>query len=157
MITVAKQNTLGKTVIEYQGEIVARLASGVIVQALWTQPVRDLGYTRFEPGDCFTEYYYTDRWFNIFMIASASGELKGWYCNIAAPAHIFADHIEQVDLLLDVWITPQGEPLILDEDEFAQDTTLSVTQRQAARQGLEALLALLASRQEAFSPLASAR
>ncbi len=154
MITIVKQNTLGKTVTTYQGEIIARLASGLVIQAFWTQPTRDLGYTRFEPGDCFTEYYYTDRWFNIFTIASPSSLLKGWYCNIAAPAHIFDDHIEQVDLLLDVWINPQGEPLILDEDEFARDTTLSTVQRQSARNGLQALLSLLADRQEAFSSLA---
>jgi len=154
VITIVKQNTLGKTVTTYQGQIIARLASGLVIQAFWTQPTRDLGYTRFEPGDCFTEYYYTDRWFNIFTIASPSGTLKGWYCNIAEPAHIFDDHIEQIDLFLDVWINPQGEPLILDEDEFARDTTLSTEQRQAARNGLQTLLSLLTDRQEAFSPLA---
>ncbi len=155
MITIVKQNTLGKTVLTYEGEIVARLVSGVVVQAFWTLPLRDLGYTQFEPGDRFTEYYYTDRWFNIFTIVSASGALKGWYCNIAVPARIFDDHIEQIDLLLDLWVNPQGESLILDEDEFADDTTLTAYQRQAAREGLQDLLQLVASRQEAFSPLAS--
>ena len=155
MITVVKQNTLGEAVLEYRGEIVTHLASGLVIQATWTLPARDLGYVQFETGDCFTEYYYTDRWFNIFTITSASGVPKGWYCNIAAPARIFDDHIEQIDLLLDVWVDAQGNAQILDEDEFTQDQTLSVEQRQAAQQGLAALLELLANRQEAFAPLAS--
>ena len=116
-------------------------------------PVRDLGYTRFEPGDRFIEYYYTDRWFNIFDIASADGVRKGWYCNIAEPAHIASDTIKQVDLLLDVWIDPTGRPLLLDEDEFAAATTLKDEQRIGAQQGLQALLHLLEVRAEPFASL----
>src|SRR3989442_15757416 len=140
MITVSKLNSLGETTIQYQGEIVERLSNGVVIQAYWKYPTKDLGYTRFEPGDRFIEYYYANRWFNIFDIASTAGERKGWYCNIAEPAVIFDNRIEQVDLLLDVWVTPKGETLILDEDEFASDTMLSEEQRKGARQGLRDLL-----------------
>ena len=51
MITVVKQNPLGKTMIKYTGEVVERLPHGIVVSATWTLPVRDLGYARFEPGD----------------------------------------------------------------------------------------------------------
>ena len=153
MITVVKQNPLGEAQIRYSGEIIEQFADGVIIQAHWTMPVRDLGYTIFEPGDQFTEYYYADRWYNIFDIARSDGTRKGWYCNIAGPAYIHADRIEQIDLLLDVWVNPQGEALILDEDEFAADMTLTRAQRIGAQRGLQALLQLLATRQEVFSGL----
>ena len=132
MITVVKLNARGEAKVQYQGEVIERLADGVVIEAYWTRAAMDLGYTRFEPGDRFIEYYYSKRWYNIFDIASADGTRKGWYCNVAEPAVIFNDHIEQVDLLLDVWVDPTGEPLILDEDEFATDTTLSDEQRKAA-------------------------
>ncbi|MBV9690477.1 MAG: DUF402 domain-containing protein [Ktedonobacteraceae bacterium] len=151
MITIVKLNAQKKPVVQYQGELIERLPHGVVVQASWTSPTRDLGYTSFEPGDQFTEYFYTDRCFNIFAILSTSGQRKGWYCNIAEPAIVFEDHIEQIDLLLDVWINPRGEALILDEDEFAADTMLSQEQRSSARQGLQELLYMLAARQEVFS------
>ncbi len=154
MITVIKQDPRGAEKIHYQGKIVERLVDGVVVEAVWTLPVKELSYARFEPGDRFTEYYYNDRWFNIFAITSAAGKRKGWYCNVAEPASIFEDHIEQIDLLLDVWVNAQGDPLILDEDEFDADTTLTDEQRVGARAGLQALLALLATRQEAFASLA---
>ncbi|GAC1389279.1 MAG: hypothetical protein NVSMB38_03020 [Ktedonobacteraceae bacterium] len=151
MITVVKQNPSGEAKIRYSGEIIERLSHGVVIQAGWTLPTRDLGYTVFEPGDQFTEYYYTDRWFNIFDITRSDGTRKGWYCNVAEPAHIHEDVIEQIDLLLDVWVNPQGEALILDEDEFVAATTLTQEQRVGAQHGLQALLHLLATRQEMFS------
>ena len=133
MITVVKQNALGEAKVQYQGEVVERTPHKVIIQAYWSRATKNLAYTSFEPGDRFIEYYYTNKWFNIFDIASTAGERKGWYCNIAEPAVIFDDRIEQVDLLLDVWVSPKGETLILDEDEFASDNTLSKEQRKGGQ------------------------
>ena len=151
MITVIKLNPLREAKVRYQGEVAEHLAHGLIIQASWQQSARDLGYTRFEPGDRFIEYYYTDRWFNIFDISTAGGTRKRWYCNITEPARIYADHIEQVDLLLDVWVDPKGTPLVLDEDEFNADTTLNDEQRRGAQQALHELLQMVAARIEPFS------
>jgi len=151
MITVVKLNPRKEPKIKYQGEVSARLTHGVIIQASWSHPPKDLGYAVFEPGDRFLEYYYTDRWYNIFDIASKDGQRKGWYCNITEPAVIYDDRIEQIDLFLDVWITPNGKTLLLDEDEFASDITLSAEQREGAQKGLQDLLKMLAARQEAFA------
>lgn len=150
MITVVKLNDQGEEKTRYPAEVLVRLKSGVILGAYWNRPRLDLGYTVFEPGDHFTEYFYTDRWFNIFAIKTADGKRKGWYCNVAAPAQVSAEQIEQVDLLLDVWVRPDGEVLILDEDEFAAATTLTDFQRNGAQQGLQELLALISARHEPF-------
>ena len=150
MVTVVKLNTLGEARIQYEGDIVKYLENGVVIQAYWKRAATDLGYVRFEPGDCFTEYYYNDRWYNIFDIADAGGQRKGWYCNIAQPASIFAERIEQVDLLLDVWVDPRGVPLVLDEDEFEADNTLNAELRKAALDGLHELLEVIAAQSEPF-------
>jgi hypothetical protein len=150
MITVIKYTPRGEKSLEYAAQILAPLENGVVLDARWTRPRRDLGYTIFEPGDRFVEYFYTDRWFNIFAISSPDGRRKGWYCNIAAPARVSEAHVEQIDLLLDVWVDPAGQPLLLDEDEFAADTTLTDIQRQGATCGLQELLTLIAQRREPF-------
>src|SRR5579871_1086473 len=98
MITVIKQDPAGKEITRYQGEIVQQSADETVIEAYWTRPAKDLGYSRFEPGDRFIEYYYADRWFNIFDVISPDGTRKGWYCNVAEPARIYSDHIEQIDL-----------------------------------------------------------
>jgi len=153
MITVVKLNPQGITKLQYPAEIAALLEGGVMLNAYWTGPARDLGYTTFEPGDHFVEYFYTDRWFNIFAVSTAQGQLKGWYCNVAAPALISTERIEQIDLYLDVWVSPDGQTLLLDEDEFTSDETLSETQRNGALQGLDQLLLLIGSRQAPFQTI----
>lgn len=151
MITVIKRNPVGEEQIRYTGEVVERRGNGVVIEAYWTREAKDLGYTRFEPGDRFIEYYYADRWYNIFAISGKDGNKKGWYCNVAAPAVISADSIEQNDLLLDVWVDTAGKPLVLDEDEFEANTTLTDEQREGARQGLRDLLGMIAQHKDMFS------
>ena len=153
MVTVIKQDPYGNAKIQYQGEIISRSAHSVVIQAYWKQEAKDLGYTVFEPGDRFVEYYYTERWFNIFAIENKNGTRKGWYCNITEPATITDEYITQIDLFLDVWVDPRGVPLILDEDEFAAASMLSTAQCEGARSGLQALLQLLERREEAFMEL----
>jgi len=150
MITVVKLNPHGEPKIQYTGEVVRRLSASIVISAIWRHPPKDLGYTSFEPGDHFTEYYFADRWYNIFDIVSTGGQRKGWYCNVAQPAAIFDDRIEQIDLLLDVWVDRQGAPLILDQDEFDADTTMSDEQRAGACQGLQELLQAIAAQDEPF-------
>jgi uncharacterized protein len=154
MITIVKLDPRGAERLRYTGEVISRSQHEVVVQASWTMKERDLGYTRFEPGDRFIEFYYTDRWFNIFDIAQKDGPRKGWYCNITEPARVMDNSIEQVDLFLDVWVDLIGKTLILDEDEFAAATMLSTTQRLRAQQGLQTLLDMIEKRQEVFSSLA---
>ena len=151
MITVHKLNPLGEKTIQYQGEVLERLADEIIIQAYWNHLPKDLGYVCFEPGDRFIEYYYANRWFNIFEISDASNTRKGWYCNVAEPADIRENQILQKDLLLDVWVDPTGKPLILDEDEFEAEKLLDDRQRQCARQGLRDLLQIIANETAPFS------
>lgn len=151
MITVVKRNPAGEEVTRYAGEVNERTDHGVVIEARWTRAAKELGYTRFEPEDYFVEYYYTDRWYNIFAISGRDGKRKGWYCNVAEPAVISNDTIEQVDLYLDVWVDPAGKPLVLDEDEFEADMTLSYEQRNKAQQGLRDLLTMIAQREDIFS------
>ncbi|GLV57111.1 hypothetical protein KDH_39490 [Dictyobacter sp. S3.2.2.5] len=154
MVTVIKLDPLGTEKIRYDGDVIKQSDKEIVIQASWTMGERDLGYTRFEPGDRFIEYYYADRWFNIFDIAHKDGQRKGWYCNIAEPAHIQENTIEQVDLFLDVWVDVSGTPLLLDEDEFNSAAMLTTSQHQGALQGLQALLHMIENRQEVFSSLA---
>jgi len=153
MITVIKRNPQGQETVKYPAEVTTRLEKGIILDAYWNNPSRDLGYTIFEPGDHFIEYFYTDQWFNIFVIATAQDQRKGWYCNVAEPALISEEYVDQIDLHLDVWVNPAGQTLILDEDEFSADHTLTATQREGARQGLRTLLTLIETRHEPFQEI----
>jgi hypothetical protein len=105
----------------------------------------DTGYVVLEPGDRWTEHFYADRWYNIFEIRAGDGRLKGWYCNVTRPARIDDDEVSAEDLALDLWVAPDGETLVLDEDEFAA-LSLSPSEREAAQNALAELQAMVAQR-----------
>src|SRR5258706_16418700 len=89
-VTVHKLDLRGEVVVRYDAELTERFANGVQLEARWTRAELPLGYPRFTPGDLFVEWFYTDRWYNIFEINTAEGHLKGLYGNIAEPASIAA-------------------------------------------------------------------
>lgn len=152
ILTVIKLTPDGREKIRYAGEVIEQSAERIVLKTAWKRAELDLGYTVFAPGDCFTEYFYTARWFTAFELKDASGVRKGWYCDVAEPAVVEDGYIRQVDLYLDVWVDAVGKPLVLDEDEFAA-AELSDELRRAAREGLRDLLATLEARQEMFAAL----
>lgn len=153
VIRVHKLDIQGATVITYEAEVEQRLSDGVRLAARWTRRSMNLGYVTFETGDHFTEWFYSDRWYNIFEIASPEGALKGWYCNIAAPATIEDNDIFCRDLLLDLWVAPDGATLTLDEEEFAAEPALDDITRDQALAGLAELQRLIANREGPFARL----
>lgn len=150
---VHKLDAQGKHLLTYEAEVEEWLADGVQLAAHWARPTMKLDYVTFATGDCFTEWYYRDRWYNIFEIASPDGALKGWYCNIAAPAEMTEDDIFCRDLLLDLWVNPAGATCVLDEDEFAADPALDEALRQHALAALAELQRMVSAHEGPFARL----
>jgi len=117
--TVYKLNHRGETELSYQGSVVERSDNYVCIRAPFTFSTRDLGYVTLKTGDIFTEWFYADRWYNVFRVQDVdSGDLKGYYCNLTRPAVISANAVKAEDLALDVFVRPDGGTLLLDEDEY---------------------------------------
>ncbi len=103
----------------YQAEVIQMTPEYALVRARWDRPRLDLGYVTFEPGDVFLEHFYASRWYNVFELRSATGALKGWYCNVTRPAIIGAEAIISEDLDLDLFVPAQRTQLLrLDVEEF---------------------------------------
>jgi PncC family amidohydrolase len=115
---VHKCNHRGERKYSYAGELDTRDTSKIVIKAPWTYDDIALAYSRFSPGDIFTETFYFDHWYNIFEITTPHGQLKGWYGNITRPTRLNGDDLEWDDLALDAWMSTDGRLLILDEDEF---------------------------------------
>ncbi|MFI6809495.1 DUF402 domain-containing protein [Streptomyces luteogriseus] len=130
----------GRTKIRYTGELLADDGTRLAVRAPWSgSGVRDFGFVRFEPGDVFTEYYWRDRWYAVKEVRSATGALKGWYCDVTRPARRSGAELVVEDLDLDLWRSADGTDVRrLDEDEFAE-SGLGESDPEAARAALAAL------------------
>ncbi len=152
-VTVRKLSSEGALVFAYPGVIAQTLPAGVRLDAQWTREPMALGYTTFEPGDHFIEWFFADRWYNIMEVRGAGGLLKGWYCNVTYPAEFAAASVSYRDLILDLWVAPDAATLALDEDEFAAAATLTAEVRAEAVAALERLRALVAAREAPFDTL----
>ena len=120
-IKVQKKNPAGEVTYEYEGELLSHEGCVIILEALFDRADMPFQDVVFKNGDRFVEYYYTDRWYNIFAIHDREDDaVKGWYCNIGKPAVIQAGVVSYVDLALDLWVSVKGEQTVLDEDEFKE-------------------------------------
>jgi len=141
-IKVQKKNPAGEVLIEYEGEELKRDENSITLEALFTRDDMPFMDVVFKKGDRFVEYYYSDRWYNIFAVYDRDdGQIKGWYCNVGMPAMIEDGVVSYVDLALDLWISAEGRQTVLDEDEF-EELNLDAGLRADALNGLEELKAL---------------
>jgi uncharacterized protein len=153
-VTIEKRNHRGEFVLEYTGELVNQDAYSVCVQAVFERREANLGFVVFRQGDVFIEWFFADRWFNIFEVHDGDSEtIKGWYCNITRPAVFETDRLWADDLELDIFVMPNGAIIMLDEDEFSQ-LELSTDERMATLRAIETLRAMVANRAVPFHRIA---
>ena len=155
-ITVYKRDHHGAVTLEYEGEVVAREATWVCLNAYFHLDFVDRGVINFRKGDKMTEWFYTDRRYNIFQVHDGDSDVvKGWYCNVTRPAEITEDSVSQDDLALDVVVSPTGEITQLDEDEF-EVLDISPEERMLALESVEMLYQMVARREGVFAVIESA-
>ncbi len=66
------------------------------------------------------EYYWKNKWFNIFRFHEPEGNLRNFYCNINQPPVLKNDILDYIDLDLDVLVWQDFSFEILDMDEFEE-------------------------------------
>ena len=117
---VVKLNYRNEEVLRYPAEPLSiSVPNGIGVRAYFALDDVVTAYTTFAKGDRLHEYFFTDRWYNVFALYDGDSErLKGWYCNVCRPSIITPTEIRCADLELDVWITPEGDVQLLDQDEL---------------------------------------
>jgi protein associated with RNAse G/E len=151
VITVHKLDHTGAEKIAYTGKVLERIENMVVIEAYFARERMELDYVTLTTGDRFVEYFYSDRWYNVFAIYDATdGAFKGWYCNITRPARIDDADVYAEDLALDYFVQPSGREFVLDEDEFA-GLPLAAEEAAAARAALQELRTLAARREGPFA------
>lgn len=146
-ITIYKLDENGSVVWHYPAVILERRSTSVRLEATFNRDDLDLGFALFKRGDRFIETFYNDRWYNVFAVYDRDDhELKGWYCNICRPADFGDTAVRCEDLALDIWVSPQYQIQLLDEEEFAS-LDLNAEERQKCLSALQELSCLAQSQQ----------
>lgn len=95
------------------------------------------------------EFYWLDRWYNVFRFAQPDGQLRNYYCNVNVPATFADDVLSYVDLDLDILVEPDFSYRILDMEDFESNATLygyPAEVRASARQALDDLVRMIETR-----------
>lgn len=105
------------------------------------------------PGTVSHEYYWKNRWFNVFRFHQPEGSLRNFYCNVNLPPIFENDLLTYVDLDIDVLVAPDLSYQILDLDEFQENSRkhgyeFEVVER--AKASLREIVALIENQQFPF-------
>ncbi|MBK8139040.1 MAG: DUF402 domain-containing protein [Chloroflexi bacterium] len=155
-VSVEKRKADGTLVIRYRCVIIEHQPEYTLCGGRFEIEVLK-PYVHFRIGDRTVETFYPDRWYNILELHDVDDDrLKGWYCNIARPAQIAVEAgsllIVYEDLALDVFVSPVGDLLVLDEDELAE-LQLPAGELERVWAALEQLREQLARRDNPFDHL----
>lgn len=145
-ITIQKKNPAGEVTYEYKGVLLNRDENSITLEAFFDRDDMPFQDVIFKKGDRFLEYYYYDRWYNVFEIIDRDdGNIKGWYCNVGMPVVMEGATVSYIDLALDLWVSINGDQVVLDEDEF-EKLEMSDEMRIGALNGLKELKLLFATK-----------
>lgn len=97
-------------------------------------------------GTISYEYYWLDRWYNIFCFYEPDGTFRNYYCNLSMPP-VFKDNVfDYVDLDIDVVVWPDWTFNVLDQSEFEENAAkfaYPAQVREAAAAALDTVLELI--------------
>lgn len=125
----------------------------IVVDAEFEQEIRHPLLGTILAGTRSAEFYWTDRWYNVFRFAHPDGTLRNFYCNVNTPAILRDGVLDFTDLDIDVLVTPDFSSSVLDEDEFDRHTIefgYPEDVRDQAHAALAELLELIARREFPF-------
>jgi protein associated with RNAse G/E len=71
-----------------------------------------------ERGTVSYEYYWLDRWYNVFRFHTPAGQLRNYYCNINLPPKFEEGVLDYIDLDVDLLLWPDGAREVLDREDF---------------------------------------
>lgn len=74
-----------------------------------------------EKGTKSYEYYWRDRWYNVFRFHDPDGSFRNFYCNINMPPVLTENVLQYVDLDIDILVWSDGRPIELDRDEYEEN------------------------------------
>jgi uncharacterized protein len=99
------------------------------------------------------EFYWLDRWYNVFRFAKPNGQLRNYYCNINVPPAFANGVLSYVDLDLDILVEPDFSYRIVDLEDFENNVAAqnySAEVQTNARKALDELIGMIETNQFPF-------
>jgi protein associated with RNAse G/E len=154
MITVRANKYDGSEHRSWNAKVLRQEGSLLVLDATFDKEIKHDLLGTIASGTKSIEYYWLDRWYNIFRFAEPTGELRSYYCNVNVPPAFDGQVLSYVDLDIDILVEPDLSYRIVDLDDFEQNVDrfgYSEDVQTKARQGLEKLIELIEARAFPFN------
>lgn len=116
----------------------------IVLDAVFAEEVQHDLLGTIAPGSVSKEYYWLDRWYNVFRFS------ERFYCNVTQPPSFDGAVLTYVDLDIDVLVESDFSYRILDLEDFEASCYPADVQRDA-RQALNELTSLVENRSFPFN------
>ena len=73
-------------------------ASLIELDARFEEEIRHALLGTIRPGTISIEYYWPDRWYNVFRFLEPGGEMRNYYCNVNVPPVFDSSGLSFIDL-----------------------------------------------------------
>jgi protein associated with RNAse G/E len=142
-VTVCTYKYDGTEHRQWRAQICRQQDSLIVLDAKFDEEIQHPLLGTIAPETLSIEYYWLDRWYNIFRFVEPTGGLRNFYCNINVPPVFENGVLSYVDLDMDILVAPDFSYSILDEDEFAINAARYNYPAEVRRRSMEALEELI--------------
>jgi len=138
----------------WPAQIAKTEGSLLVLDAVFNEEIEHELLGTISAGTISTEYYWLDRWYNVFRFSDPNQTLKNFYCNINQPPSFDGHVLSYIDLDIDVLVAPDFTYKILDVDDFEENAKRYAYPDDVqtnARQALAELISLIEARAFPFN------
>ena len=153
-VTVVVCKHDGSEYRRWHGQLVEQDGSLLILHAEFEVDVSHPVLGEIKRGTRLIEYYWLDRWYNVFRFLRDDGSTRLYYCNINKPPAFDGHSLTYVDLDIDVIVRPGCSFEVHDLDEFEVNSErygYTAEEKDGAERALEELTGLIQSQQFPFA------
>lgn len=138
----------------WKARLARRDGSLIVLDAEFETEVEHEALGTVPRGTRTLEYYWLDRWYNIFQFLNEDGSTRLYYCNVNLPPKLEAGELIYIDLDIDVLVQTNLSYQVLDLEEFEANVGrygYSRDVRDAAHGTVDQLVAMIEARAFPFS------
>ena len=138
----------------WNGRIARQDGSLIVLHCEFEEAVTHELFGTIPLGTKTIEYYWLDRWYNIFQFLGSAGQTRLFYCNVGRPPVLTSETLGYVDLDIDVLVEADLSYQVLDLDEFEANAVrfgYSGEVRSKAQAAVSELIKMIETRQFPFA------
>jgi protein associated with RNAse G/E len=123
-VTVRVSKYDGQEYRRWNARLARHEGSLIMLDAQFEYEVQHHLLGQIQRGTRTIEYYWLDRWYNVFRFLQSDGRTRLYYCNVSTPPSFDGGVLSYVDLDIDVLVQADFSFEVLDLDEFEKNAEL---------------------------------